>query len=315
MQKLKIALLGTGNHSRQNHLPALARYAAEHPAAIELTAVCDLRAASAQAAAAEYGFTRSYTDLNKMLAQEKPDGIIAVTPVEATLAIASKIIRAGIPLQMEKPPGANLAATRQIVDLVAATGARVMVSVNRRFDLSLQRALAWQGDRPLEYLRATMRRYQRTQPSFAQDTAIHAVDAMRHIAGDVQDYTIETRDVSGAYWFVVRLNFASGAHGTLEVLTTSGHRAEEYTLFGPDYTVSARVADFDIGAIKAWENGDLVVDEIIAPDLPEFVRNGAYGETEEFIAALQQDRAPRPAPAEILQSVEICDALAQAAKT
>jgi predicted dehydrogenase len=314
MPKIKIALLGTGNHSHANHLPSLARYAAEHPDTIELAAVCDLRQEEAQAAAATYGFGRAYTDLDEMLAQENPDGLIAVTPIQATLPVASQIIRAGVPLLMEKPPGANLDETRQIVDLVQKTGARVMVSVNRRFDLALQRALSFKGERPLEYLRATMIRHRRTQPTFMQDTAIHVVDAMRHIAGDVRHHNVDTRYISSAHWYLARFKFECGADGTLEVLTTSGKRSEEYGLFGPDYAICARVAEFDIGATKAWENDELVVDEQSAPQQPEFVRNGAYGETAEFIAALKEDRAPRPAPADILQSVEICDALASAAK-
>ena len=48
------------------------------------------------------------------------------------------------------------------------------------------------------------------------------------------------------------------------------------------------VAEMDVGAIRVWERGELVVDEKIAPQEPEFVRCGAYGETCEFIAALQE---------------------------
>jgi myo-inositol 2-dehydrogenase / D-chiro-inositol 1-dehydrogenase len=310
MRKVKIVLLGVGNHSVNNHLPTLARYAELHPDDVDLVGLCDLRLEEAQAAAEKYGFARVYTDLQDMLDTEQPDGCIAITPLEATLPIATQVIRSGVPLLMEKPPGLDLAQTRQIVDLVEETGSRVMVSVNRRFDLALKQALCWKGDRPLEYLRATMVRNRRLEPTFITGTAIHAVDAMRYIAGDVQDYTVDVRVVAGAPWYVAGFDFASGARGTLEVLTTGGRKSEQYELFGPDYSVVARVADFDIGAVKAWDRGDLVVDGIVAPGQGEFVRNGAYDETVEFIAAIREDRPPRPAPADVLQSVEICNALA-----
>jgi myo-inositol 2-dehydrogenase / D-chiro-inositol 1-dehydrogenase len=309
MEKLKIAQLGVGSHSQINHLTSAARYVEQHPGEIELVGLCDLREQEARAAAEQYGFARVYTDLGEMLEVEKPDGCIAITPLEATLPIATQVVRTGIPLLMEKPPGVDLAETQQIVDLVEATGSRVMVSVNRRFDVALQKALSWRGDRPLEYLRATMIRHRRVEPTFMTGTAIHAVDAMRHIAGDVRDYTVDVRMVSGAWWYVVQFEFTAGTHGTLEVLTTGGRKGEQYELFGPDYSVSASVADFDAGGMKAWENGDLVVDEIVDPELPSYVRNGAYGELVEFIASLREDRAPRPTPADVLQSVEICDAL------
>ena len=314
MQKIKLALLGIGNHSQMNHLPSLVRYAERHPDEIELAALCDLRGEEARAAAEKHGFARAYTDLGEMLKEEKPDGCIAVTPIQATLPVATQIIRAGVPLLMEKPPGANLEETRRIVDLVEETGARVMVSVNRRFDLALQGALSWKGDRSLEYLRVSMIRHRRVEPTFMQGTAIHAVDAMRHIAGDVQDFEVETRTVGGGRWYIAWLRFASGVRGTLEVLITGGRKSEQYELFGPDYSISARVAEFDVGAAKMWEDGELVSDQETGPGLPEFVRNGAYGETREFIDALRENRAPRPNPAAVLQSVELCDAMARAAE-
>ena len=33
---IKLVVLGAGNHSRRNHLPALARYVDEHPGEVEL---------------------------------------------------------------------------------------------------------------------------------------------------------------------------------------------------------------------------------------------------------------------------------------
>jgi len=309
MEKIKIAQLGVGSHSQINHLTSAARYVELHPDEIELVGLCDLREQEAREAAAEFGFARVYTDLGEMLEKEKPDGCVAITPLEATLPIASQVIGTGIPLLMEKPPGVDLAETQQIVDLVEETGSRVMVSVNRRFDLALQEALAWRGDKPLEYLRGTMVRHRRVEPTFMTGTAIHAVDAMRHIAGDVRDYAVDVRMVAGAWWYVAQFEFTAGTHGRLEVLTTGGRKSEQYELFGPDYSASAAVADFDVGGMKAWENGDLVADEIVDPDLPSYVRNGAYGELVEFIASLRENRIPHPTPADVLQSVEICDAL------
>jgi len=56
---LKIVLLGAGSHSQENHLPALARYVAEHPGEVELAGLCDLRREHAEMMAHHYGFARS----------------------------------------------------------------------------------------------------------------------------------------------------------------------------------------------------------------------------------------------------------------
>jgi predicted dehydrogenase len=63
----------------------------------------------------------------------------------ATKEIAARMIRAAIPLLMEKPPGATPDEAREIVELVKGTGAWVMVSMNRRFDPALRAALDWWG--------------------------------------------------------------------------------------------------------------------------------------------------------------------------
>jgi myo-inositol 2-dehydrogenase/D-chiro-inositol 1-dehydrogenase len=290
---IKLVVVGAGSHSQGNHLPALARYAAQHPGEVELGALCDLRRAHAEAMAAQYGLARVYVDVDEMLRAERPDGCIAVTPIPVTAQVAAQVIRAGVPLLMEKPPGATLDEARGIVDLAEQSGARVMVSMNRRFDPALRAALDWW-------------RVNRDEPEFIYGTAIHPVDAMREIAGDIADYTVNVRPVDGVSWFAVRLVFESGAIGTLEVLPTAGSMAESYEIFGPGIRALVRAGGPDSGEVRCWERGQLEIDDEPAKEMPDFVRNGAYGEIEEFVAALEQGRMPYPSPAQVLQSVQVC---------
>ena len=307
---LKLVLLGAGNHSQGNHLPSLARYVSEHPGEVELAGLCDLRKEHAEAMAERYGFARVYTDLENMLSGERPDGCIAVTPIPVTAGIATQVIRSGVPLLMEKPPGATLDEAREIVDLVEKTGARVMVSMNRRFDPGLGAALKWRAGRPVEYLRGTIIRNGRREENFVEGTAIHPLDAMRKIAGDVADHSVQMREVDGIRWFVVHLTFESGTLGVLEVLPTAGSVAESYEMFGPDYRAIVRAGGIDLGTVRCWENGRLEVEDEPARDMSGFVKNGTYDETTEFISALKENRVPHPTPAEVLQTVELCHRIA-----
>lgn len=302
---LKIVLLGTGEHSQGYHLPSLSHYAGRHPGDIQLAALCDLRRDRAEAAAGRYGFARVYTDLQEMLDRETPDGCVAVTPVESTSAIACQVIRSGVPLLMEKPPGATVEEAREIVHLAEQTGGRVMVSLNRRFDPALGAMCAWKGDRPVEYLRATILRHNRIEPKFMPESAIHPLDAMRKIGGNVKGYSVSARRVGGARWYIVELAFESGALGVLEVLANCGSTAESYELFGRDYRALARVGRYDRGSFTCWEGNRMLIEDEPARGEPEFVRNGTYGETVEFLSALQENRPPHPSPAEVLQSVEL----------
>ena len=307
----KLVLLGAGNHSQGNHLPALARYVSQHPGEVELAGLCDLRREHAQEMAARYGFARVYVDLQEMLRVEQPDGCIAVTPIPVTAQIAEQVIRAGVPLLMEKPPGATVDEARGIADLVRETGARVMVSMNRRFDPALRAALAWWGDRPVEYLRGTIVRIDRREAEFTYGTAIHPLDTIREIAGDVCGYSANVRQVDGVRWFVVQMAFEGGLLGVLEVLPTAGSMAESYEMFGAGIRSLVRVGGPDSGEVRCWEGGRLAVEEEPARGMPAYVRNGAYDETTEFISALRENRAPRPSPAEVLQSVELCHRIGQ----
>jgi len=308
---LKIVVIGAGEHSQGYHLPSLAHYVSLHPGEVQLAALCDLRRAHAEMMAKKYGFARMYTDLEDMLDKENPDGCIAVTPVEITAQIALQVIRAGVPLMMEKPPGATVDEAKKIVTWAEKTGTRVMVSLNRRFDPALCAMCDWKGDRPFEYLRGTIVRHNRIEPKFMQETAIHPLDAMRKIGGNVEDYSATVRHVGSVRWYIVELVFETGALGVLEVFPSSGSTAEFYELFGSNYRALARVGRYDSGELICWENGRVVIEDEPARGMPEFVRNGTYGETVEFISALKENRAPHPSPAEVLQSVELCHRIGQ----
>ena len=312
---LKIVVIGAGGHSRQNHLPALKKYLELCPGEMELSALCDLNREQAEAISKEYGFKRFYTDIDEMLSVEKPDGCIAITPHSVTKNVVSQIIPTGIPLLMEKPLGATLEEARDICAMVEKTKARVMVSMNRRFNPVLTAASSYITGRPLEYMRTVMLRHNRTAPKFFFATAIHAVDAMRHIAGDVKDYSVTTRKVDGINWYNVQLFFESGTYATLEVMPTCGCVSECYEMFGPDYRVLADVMEDGPNKATFWDSGQPVQSDEPAKDMPDFVKNGTYAETMEFISSIKENRAPYPVPKDVLQSAELCYSIQKAINT
>jgi hypothetical protein len=130
---------------------------------------------------------------------------------------------------------------------------------------------------------------------------------MRAIAGDVRSYEAWDQVVEGVRWFTVRLRFASGATGLLEVLPTVGCMAESYDLYGAGCRALVRAGGPDTGEVLCWQAGELALEEEPARGEPAYVRNGAYDETVELVAALQEGRPPYPSPAQVLQSVELCE--------
>ena len=304
---IKLVALGAGGHSQANHLPALARYVSESPGEVELAGLCDFRREHAEAMALKFGFARVYTDLDELLRVERPDACVAITPIPVTAEVAAHVIRAGVPLLMEKPPGATAAEAREVLCLAESMGAQVMVSMNRRFDPALRAALDWWGDRPISLLHGRIIRVDRREPEFMYGTAIHPLDAMRAIAGDVRDYRVDARRVDGVRWYTIQLDFAGGTHGILEVLPSAGSAGESYELFGDGIRALVGAGDQDSGEVRCWQEGALVLHDAPARGMPRFVRNGTYDETIAFLTALRKGRDLYPSPAQVLQSVDLCE--------
>jgi predicted dehydrogenase len=209
---------------------------------------------------------------------------------------------------VEKPLGTSLAEVAFLLDAAKTTGTRNMVSVNRRFMPFLNRALEWAiSIGPLRYVRCTMTRHARKEPEFLWTTAIHAVDALRYIAGEVSGSSVRTMKIDdGASWHGIDLRFKSGAYGRIDVLPTTATVEETYELFGENFQATV-TSPFGVQrSVRCFQNKKLVLEEIAGNDMPEDVVNGGYAEAEEFIRALSQGDAPRPSIEEVAPSVTLC---------
>jgi predicted dehydrogenase len=305
----RIAVLGAGDHSQRSHLPALVEFAWQHPGTVALAALCDLRRDHAAMLAERYGFQRVYDDLDEMLALEHLNGCIAVTPVAETARLATRIFQAGIPLLMEKPPGATLEEASQVVALAERSSVPVMVSMNRRFDPALRAGLNWLGERSISYVRVTMARHNRREANFFTETAIHLIDTVRFIGGEVLSWQPQVSRVDGVKWARLALKFASGAAGWVEIMPTAGCMMERYEIFGADYHLDVRVGGVDAGEACGWDSGRLDFHVQADSSLPEHIVNGTLAETTAFLTGLLEGKPFAPTPAQVLQSVELCHAI------
>jgi predicted dehydrogenase len=243
-----------------------------------------------------------------MLRQTKLDGCIAVVPPEHITEVGANLLRTGIPCVVEKPLGASLAEVAFLLDTAKATGTRNMVSVNRRFMPFLNSAVEWTASvGPLRYVRCTMTRHARNEPEFIWTTAIHAVDTLRYIAGEVSESSIRTmKSNDGASWHGIDLRFENGVYGHIDVLPTTGTVEEIYEIFGEGFHATVTSPFGAQRSVRCFRNKKLEIEEIAGDSMPEDVVNGGYAETEEFIRALSQGDAPRPSIEEVAPSVTLC---------
>lgn len=307
---IRMALTGCGEHSRASHAAPLARYAATHPNEIELVAACDLNREKAVEFCRSFGFAQAYEDLDRMLEVEQPDACVSVMPVEKIGEIGIKLLQRGTPCVIEKPLGTSLPEIEQLARVARETQTPHFVSVNRRFMPYLNEARSWMEKHgPLRYVRASQVRHQRSEPDFIWSTAIHAIDALRYIAGEVEEFDV-TVSRAGATWYVISLRFESGTTGLVEILPTAGMVEESYELFGEDYRARVTAGSGTQRSLECWAGGERVVVSHASEEEPEDLRNGSYQEVEEFVRALQTGLRPQPSIDDILPSARISFAIA-----
>ena len=306
---IRLALVGCGEHSRLSHATPLARYAALNAGELELVAACDLNPDRAREFCSEFGFARAYSDLETMLSKESVDGCVCVMPMERIVDKAVMLLEREIPSVIEKPLGVTRAESERLAEVARRTGTPHMVSVNRRFMPYLNQARSWaRSIGPLQYVRATQVRHARDEPDFIWSTAIHVLDALRHVAGEVDEFETEVLRQAGRLtaWYVVSLRFKNGASGRIEVLPTAGMVEESYELFGEGFRARVVAGSGVQRSLHGWRNGQLALEEYSSETEPEDLRNGAYEEVVEFVRALKTGERPWPSVEDILPSARIC---------
>src|SRR6185369_15480840 len=126
-----------------------------------------------------------------MLSSEQFNLCIAVVPVDKIFALGIGLLKRGVACVVEKPLGATFLEATALRDGARLTGTPNMVSVNRRFMPWLNQSIGWaRSIGKVRYVRAVMSRNARTEPEFLWETAVHCVDALRHIAGNVKQASV-----------------------------------------------------------------------------------------------------------------------------
>jgi myo-inositol 2-dehydrogenase / D-chiro-inositol 1-dehydrogenase len=311
---IRLGLIGCGEHSELGHAIPLARYAAKHPEALVLTAACDVRADRAQIFRQKYRFARAYQDADQMLTKEKLDVCIAVIPVERIPEIGMKLLQANMPCVVEKPLGATMGEVRRLLESAKKTGTINMVSVNRRFMPFLNRGMKW-AERmgKLRYVHCAMLRHARLEPDFLRFTAIHALDTMRFIGGEIRESGIRALTPAKPHWYAIDLEFQSGVYGRIDILPTAGIVEERYELSGQDFRVVITSPFGPQRLLRCYQENRLVLEEIAGSETPEDLIQGFYGEASELIQALSNGNRLKPSIEDVFPSVELCFQLADRA--
>jgi myo-inositol 2-dehydrogenase / D-chiro-inositol 1-dehydrogenase len=216
-EALRVAVVGTGVWWGREHT----RVFSERPDT-ELVAVVGRTASRTETRAAEFR-TRPYTSLEAMLEAEQPDLVSLCLPNEEHFDTTLAVIRAGVPLLVEKPLVFEQWQAEYLLVEAAKRDLFFAINFNHRYAVPMQMAAAAIAAGELgELVFATWRfggeAGTSTHP-YANliETQCHGFDLLEHLCGPITSVAAQVTDVTGRGFssLVVALGFDNGAVGSL----------------------------------------------------------------------------------------------------
>lgn len=238
MTRLKAGFIGAGPRGRQAHYPNIARLGQD----VEMTAVSELDEGRLDQVVERYGFSQVFTNHQEMLANVELDLVYCVMNERWLLQPALDCIRAGKHLFIEKPPGANVGETEQLLRAAVEQNVFVMVGYQRRFTAVVREAMrrvAIQGTPSMAVGRFHKQMLGDQADGFTTtlwNDITHMVDLVRYMAGGEAAEVTAYRDKVGAdsrnrYSALIR--FDNNATGVILGNRASGGRILQAELHAP----------------------------------------------------------------------------------
>lgn len=214
-EKIKVAIVGTGGWGRQH-----ARVFSQRPD-VDFCAVMGRDRARAEARAGEFG-VRAYTNLEAMLQTEQPDLVSICLPNEGHFGPTLEVIRAGLPLLVEKPLVFERGQADQLLREAEARGLFFAINFNHRYAKpALLAKEAIEAGRLGDLVFATWRFGGEGGGGHAHagliETQCHGLDLLEHLCGPIGSVMAEMTDMTGGGFttLALALRFANGAVGSL----------------------------------------------------------------------------------------------------
>ena len=137
---LRAAVVGLGGIS-QEHLAYLGGSSTAGDVSDKVTpvAVCDLSPAAARYAAATFRAGEAYTDLERLLSEQRPDVVHVLTPPASHGPLVSTCLRAGAHVICEKPITADRPHLDELLAIAGDAQRQLMESHNYRFNPTIVR--------------------------------------------------------------------------------------------------------------------------------------------------------------------------------
>jgi predicted dehydrogenase len=311
-KRKRIAIIGAGNHARDQHYPAL-----DHIDEIELCAACDLVPEKLEAVREQYEIPATYADYREMIEAEGPDGVVIVMQPEELVGVALGCLELGMHVMVEKPPGCNVEEASRILDLANEKGCKVMVSLNRRFIPLIRHLKAMALERGLVCCSSTYNKagftgdQWKSRASLPLADSIHNIDLMRFIGGEVTDVfaASASRDADYTNAHSAAIVYESGAMGTINTHHCVGFRVHRFEIHAMGMSAYLDVGDTHHPSCELFLDGEPSEPPRFELDLPPNVGIENYYETLHFARWVADEEEGEADLTDVLESVKLCEAV------
>jgi predicted dehydrogenase len=231
-----------------------ARTYAQTPFA-QLVGVHDAFAASAAAAAAEYG-CRAFDDLDALLSQV--EAVTIATPTQFHASVAEAAMKRGVACLIEKPLARNSAECLQIVNWAKQYGVTVQVGHIERFNPAMRAVQKLKlQPRFIEAIRISPLTFRSLDVGVVLDMMIHDIDLVLNLAGspvariDASGVGLssEAEDICNA-----RLTFQNGCVANITASRLALKTERKLRIFCADAFASIDFGKRTAAVVRASEN-------------------------------------------------------------
>ena len=182
---LRIGVIGLGDIAQKAYLPVLS---AQPGLELHLQTRTP---ATLERVGEAYRLPHRHTTLDSLLDQEL-DAAFVHAPTEHHVAIAERLIKAGVPTYVDKPLAYDLAGARRVVELAEQREVSLMVGFNRRYAPGYAQCL--DHPRHLVLMQKNRIGLPESPRSMVFDDFVHVVDTLRFLApGAVDRVTVSAR--------------------------------------------------------------------------------------------------------------------------
>src|SRR6266576_480152 len=327
--KLRVAVVGAG-FMGQLH----ARVISENPLA-QLAAIVDVDEDVAERVASSFGVA-SYPSVDSICDDRGVDAAIVAVPDTAHEQPATRLLRAGKAVLLEKPMANTLEAARRIAQVARSSQSRLMVGHILRFDPRYAGAAAQVVEGVVgQPLHVTAGRFTfrdvgtriagRSSPCFY--LGIHDIDAMQWVTGrkitrlfaravrtvvpnssapPADDAIFATCELEGGvvgnlqFGWTLPNNFPSGINARLEVVGTMG---------------SVAVDTHDHGLLVVGTGGMTLPDRLHWPETNQRIAGDLADEVNHFVGSVCNDQDFLVPVADAVRNVAVNDAIIRSIKS